>query len=176
MIRLVYFGKALTICIEYDAGTRQPQALQLRVLRELSERLIVELNDLANVDERILDALIFTELAVCRVQVAEVYPSELLDLAGHRLRIIHCGRDKLIEVDILDVKSLAHLRAPGPQELDDLSLILNRIELCFYGIRSGRNLAQGKRRSEDLDQDWIHGAVARCTFGSEYAPTPLNLD
>ena len=51
-------------------------------------------------------------------------PLEAGDVAGQRLRVVHRGVDQVVEIEVLDVEGLAHMRAARPQELDDLGLVV----------------------------------------------------
>ena len=42
-------------------------------------------------------------------------PRNGLAVAGDRLRIVHGGRDQLVEIDVLDVEGLAHMGAARAQ-------------------------------------------------------------
>jgi hypothetical protein len=48
------------------------------------------------------------------LQIGKIDAAKRLVLAGHRLRIVHRRGDELIEVDVLDVESLAHMGAAAP--------------------------------------------------------------
>ena len=96
---------------------RQLEALQLRVVGKVGERLVVVGDDLAEIDRRRLDRLVLAELAIGHVQVAEADALEDLHVAGDRLRIVHRGGDEVVEVDVLDVEGAPHM---GAAVLEDL--------------------------------------------------------
>jgi hypothetical protein len=75
---------------------------------------------------------------------------------AHRLRIVHGGCDQLLEVDVLDVEGLAHMRAARAQKLRDLLLVSHAIELRLNRVRRGGYLTKCKSRSEDFDEDGFH--------------------
>jgi hypothetical protein len=95
------------------------------------------------------------------VEVAEIQSLERLDLGAQRLLVIRGGGDQIVEVDVLDVKSLAHVDAAGIQELRHLGAVAHRVELGLHRFRPGGNLAEGKCRGEDLDKDRVHPADGR---------------
>ena len=95
-------------------------------------------------------------------------PLNCLDLAGDRLRVVHRGRDQLVEIDVLDVEGLAHVGAAVAQELHHLVLVPDRIELGLDRVRAGRDLAECQRGGEDLDEEGFIG-------GATYRRLRLNL-
>ena len=102
--------------------------------------------------------LVLAELPVGGHQVGEIDATEGLALAD-RLRIVHRGGDEVIEVDVLDVEGLAHVRAARAQELRDLGLILAAVELGLDRIGCGRDLAEGQSGRENLDEESFHRAL-----------------
>ena len=90
------------------------------------------------------------------VQIAEVHAAELGQTAGHRLRIVHRGRDQVVDIDVLDVERLAHVGAAGAQQRDDLVLILDRVEFGLDRVRPDRHLAECEGGRENLDEEGIH--------------------
>ena len=97
-------------------------------------------------------------------------PRKAAHTAGHALRILHRGRDQVVEVEVLDIEGLAHMRAARLQELHHLRLILDPIELGFDLVRRGGHLAQRERGGENLDEEGVHwGAVTgRGACGREF--------
>ena len=87
--------------------------LQLAVIGQIGGRLVVEVDDVAEIDRRLGHLLVLAELPIGGVQVGEVEAAERLDLAGERLRVVERGGDELVEIDVLDVEGLAHMRAAG---------------------------------------------------------------
>src|SRR5262249_42444234 len=88
-----------------------------------------------------------------------------------RLRVVHGGGDQLLEVDVLDVECLAHVRAARAQKCCHLLLILGAVEACFHRIRRGRDLTERQRGRKDFDQDRFHRSVRRLN-----AKTPPSLN
>src|SRR5262249_1877248 len=83
-----------------------------------------------------------------------------------RLRVVHGGCDQLLEVDVLDVECLAHMRAARAQELRHLLLILSALEACFHRVRRGRELTERERGRQDFVQDGFPGTVRREKAGT----------
>ena len=90
------------------------------------------------------------------MQLAEVDAAKRLDLAGHRLRVGERRIDEIVELEILDVERLAHVRAAVLQNLNDLALIGDRIEMRSHGIRSRGHLTERESGGEHLYEDEIH--------------------
>ncbi len=93
------------------------------------------------------------ELLVGLREVVEVDAAERADFAGHGLRVRHRGVDQLIEVEILDVEGLAHMRAAVLEELHDLGLIFRGIEFGLDRIRMRRHLRERERSGKHLDEE-----------------------
>ena len=130
--------------------------------------MVIEIDHIAEIDRRLFDLLALAELPVGDEQVAEIDAAERLDFAGHGLRIVHGGGDEVIEVDVLDVERLAHVRAAGLQQATDLPLVGDPVKLRLDGIRPGRDLAERQRRSENLDEERFH--LASRMLGSSDVP------
>ncbi len=126
LVLLEHFREALALAVEHDAGARQLQALELGVIGQVGDRLVVEIDHVAEIDRRRRDLLVLAELPVGGEQVGEIDAAERLALAGDRLRIVHGGGDEVVEVDVLDVERLAHMGAARAQEARDLLLVAAR--------------------------------------------------
>ena len=90
------------------------------------------------------------------MQIGKIDAAKRLILDGHRLRIVHRRGDELVEVDVLEVESLAHVRADRAQQPSHLFLIAGAVELRLHRVRRRRDLTERKRRCEDFDQDGFH--------------------
>src|SRR5262249_9700868 len=84
-----------------------------------------------------------------------------LALAGDGLRVLHGGRDEVVEVDVLDVEGLAHVGAARAQELRHGSLIGGTIESGRHGSLFRRHLAQRQLIRKYLDEEGFHGDSER---------------
>jgi hypothetical protein len=80
------------------------------MIGQIGERRIVEIDHVAEIDRRGSALLAVAELPVCGQQIRKIDAAEGLALAD-RLRIVHGGRDQLVEADIFDVEGLAHVGA-----------------------------------------------------------------
>ncbi len=69
------------------------------------------------------------------------------------------GVDQRIEIEVLDVERLAHVRAAVLEKLHDLGLVLGRIEFGLQRFRMRRHLRERERGGKHLDEDQIHRAV-----------------
>ena len=81
------------------------------------------------------------------------------------MRIVHRGRDQIVEIDILDIERLAHVRAAVAQQLRHRLAVARRIEfgLDLVGLR--RDLAHRQRGRENLDQNCIHRSNRAAEIG-----------
>ena len=156
LVLLEYLREAFALAVEHDARARKLEALELGVIGQIGSCLVVEVDDVAEVDRRRRHVLVLAELPVGGLQIGKIDAVKNLALAGDRLRVVHGGGDQLLEVDVLDVECLAHVRAARAQKLCHLLLILGAIEACFHRIRRGRDLTERQRGRKDFDQDRFH--------------------
>ena len=159
LVLLEHLGEAPALAVEHDAGARKLEALELAGIRQVGGRLVVEIDDVAEVDDRGRDLRARAELPIGGMQVGKIDAAERLLLAD-RLRIVQRGRDQLIEVDVLDVEGLAHMGAAGAQQLRHLLLVLGAVELRLHRLGRGRDLTECESGSKDLDEDRFHRARA----------------
>jgi hypothetical protein len=140
------------------------------VVRQTGGCLVVEIDDVAEVDRQRHDLLILAELPVCHLQIGKMDPSERLVLA-HRLRIVQGGCNQILNVDVLDVEGLAHMRAARVQQLRHLLLVSHAIELRLHRLRRGRDLTERKRGGEDLNEERFHDRPS--FLRAEFTPQAL---
>ena len=107
----------------------------------------------------VVDRIVAAELLVGDGEVVEVDAAERPDLAGEGLRVLHRGVDQRVEIEILDVEGLAHVRAAVLEELHDLGLIVGGIEFGLQRFRTRRHLRERERGGKHLDEDQIHRAL-----------------
>ena len=81
LVLLEHLGKALALAVEHHARSRQLEALELGVIGQVGERLVVEIDHLAEVDRRRRHRLVLAELAVGGQQIGEIDAAEGLALA-----------------------------------------------------------------------------------------------
>ena len=115
LVLLEYLRKALPPPVQHHARAGKLEALELGVIGQVGERLVVEIDHLGEVDRRGRHLLVLAELPIRGQQIGKIDAAERLALA-HRLWVVHGGRDELVEVDILDVEGLAHMRAARTQQ------------------------------------------------------------
>ena len=156
LVLLEHLREAFALAVEHHARARKFEALELGVIGQVGGRLVVVVDDVAEIDGRHRHLLVLAKLSVGRLQIGKIDAAKRLVLAGHRLRIVHRRGDKLIEVDVLDVKGLAHMRAARAQQLCDLLLIPGAVELRLHRVGRGGDLTERKRRGKDLDEDGFH--------------------
>ncbi len=130
--------------------------LKLHGVGQILDRAVVESDDLTKIDLRSFHFFDLAELPVGHVEVGQIQPFERLDLTAQRLLVIHGSGNQIVQIDVLDVESLAHVGAAGTQKLRHLEAVAHRIELRLDPIRTGSDLAEGKRRGEDLDENRVH--------------------
>ena len=92
-------------------------------------------------------------------------------LSPDRLRVIHRGRDQLVEIDVLDVEGLAHMGAARAQQLRHLRADRPPVELGLHRIRRRRHLTERQRGGEDLDEERFHRAVAEARVERRDSPS-----
>src|SRR6516165_7245314 len=108
------------------------------------------------IDGGLGDRLVLAELAVGDREIGKIDAVEDLALAGDRLRIVHGGRDQVIEIDVLDVEGFAHMGAARAQELRHSRLIRDTIKPGCNRLRRRRHLTERKRSGKHLDEDSFH--------------------
>jgi hypothetical protein len=160
IVRRVNLGNALALVIEDYAGARKPEVLDLRGVGQILDCAVVESDDLTKIDRRSFHFFAFAELPVGHVEVGQIQSFERLDLAAQRFLVIHGSGNQIVQVEVLDVESLAHVGAAGTQKLRHFEAVAHRIELRLDPIRPGSDLAEGKRRGEDLDENRVHDLPA----------------
>ncbi len=84
------------------------------------------------------------ELLVGDGEVIEVDAAERPDFAGDGFRVFQRGVDQGIEIEILDVERLAHMRAAVLEELHDLGLIVVGVEFGLYRFRTRGDLRDAR--------------------------------
>jgi len=106
--------------------------------------------------------IVAAKLLVGRAEIVEVDAAKRADFAGHGLWIGHRGVNQRIQIEILDVERLAHMRAAVLQQLDNLVLILDRIEFGLQRFRMRRHLRERERGGKHLHENQIHRALPAC--------------
>ena len=175
-MRLEGLGIGLARRIQDDAGAGQLDVAQGLGRGQVLHGVVVEGDHRRRLERRIGRVLTLAELLVARVQLGDVEPVQDLGrvVARHRARILHGGGDQLVEVDILDVERLAHVGAAVAQDRHDLPAILGRVELGPHRVGPRRDLGQGQRGREQLDQDGVHRAVeAPGRHATKSVPGPI---
>src|SRR5262249_61282627 len=89
LVLLEHLGEALALAVEHDARTRKLDALEFGVIGQVGDRLVVEVDDVAEIHGRHRDFLVLAELPVGGLQIGEVNAAKNLALAGERLRVAH---------------------------------------------------------------------------------------
>src|SRR6266700_1616264 len=162
LVLLEDFGERPTVAVEEDAGTWKLHAFELGMVGQVSCRLVVEIDHVGEVDGRHRYFLVRAELTISCLQVAKIDSSKQLVLAGDRLRIIEGGGDEIVEIDVVDVEGLAHMRAARPQQLRGLVLIAAAVELRLHRIWRGRDLTERESGGKDLRKDGLHAMDWPC--------------
>jgi N-acetyl-beta-hexosaminidase len=90
------------------------------------------------------------------MQVADIDAAKGRVATSHSLGIVHRGRDEIVDIQVLDVEGLAHLRTPRAQKAENLLAILDGIELSFDAIRRSRDLTERERGRKYLDEKSVH--------------------
>ena len=164
-------GEFLAFDVHHRAGAGKLQVLELVVVGQVRGDAVVELDHRLHVERRGLDQSVAAELLVGDGELVEIDAAERADFTGHGLRIGHRGVDQDVEIEILDVERLAHVRAAVLEQLHDLGLIVDRIEFGLERIRTRRHLRQRQRSGKHLDEDQIHcacRAAAMCRSAGNF--------
>ena len=156
LVLLEHFRKAFAPAVEHDACPRKLQSLEFAVIRQISGCLVVEVDDVAEIDDGRADVLVLAKLPVGRLQIREIDAAESLVLVGHCLWIVQGCRDKVLEVGFLEVQGFAHVHAACAKELCDLFVIRSLVEPRFHRIGRGCDLTERQGDGEDFDQDCFH--------------------
>src|SRR5260370_34572073 len=123
---------------------------------KILNRAVVESDDLTKIDRRFFHFVDLAELPVGHVEVGQLQSFECLDLAAQCLLVIHGSGNQIVQVDVLNVESLAHVGGAGTQKLRHHGAVTYRVKLRLHPIRPGGDLAEAKRRGEDLDENRVH--------------------
>jgi hypothetical protein len=70
-----------------------------------------------------------------------------------RLRVVHGGRDQVVDIDVFELEHLEHMGAARVQKLRDLRLIPGAVELRLHGVRCRPHLAQCEGGGKYLDEN-----------------------
>ena len=149
-------GEALALAVEHAAGPGGAQRLEAGGIRQVGHRLVVETDDGADVDGRVLDVLVLAELAVDHDHVVELEPVQRLDLRGEGAGVVHRGLDQVVDVDRLDVEGLAHVGAAVPHDAGDRGGVGDGIEAGVDRVRARGHLTERQKCRQNLDEKHIH--------------------
>ena len=147
-------GRAFHVIDVGKAG--HAQRLELVVVGQAGDRHVVELDHLRDVDHLAFDLFLLAELPVGQEQVVELDAAKSVDLFVAAARVGHRGLDQAVEVELLDVERLAHVRAAVGQKLNDLGPVLHRVKTGFDGVWPGGDLAERQGRGKNLDENGFH--------------------
>ena len=84
-------------------------------IRQVGRRVVVEVDHLADIDDRVVDRLVLAELVIGGVEVGEIDAVEGLDVGADRLWIVERRRDQVVEIDGFDIEGLLHMGAAVAQ-------------------------------------------------------------
>ena len=157
LVLLEHLREAFALAVEHHARARQLDALELGVIGQIGGRLVVVVDHLAEIDRRHRHLLVLAKLPIGGLQVGKIDAAKRLVLAAHRLRVVQRRGDQVVEVDVLDVERLAHMRAARAQQPRHLFLIPAAVKLRLHRVRRRRHLTECKRRGKYLDEETFHG-------------------
>ena len=163
-------GKFCALAVEHHAHARQLSSLQRRLVGKVGRRAVEEFDDLAHVDNRIIDGLVLAELPVGGVEVGEIDTVKRLGAGTQRLGVVERGRNQIVEVDGLDIECRAHVRAAVAQNLHDLIAILRRVKMRFDRLRLGHDLTESQRSRKYFNQKDVHMGREATVFEERYKP------
>ncbi len=173
LVLLEHFRKAMALAVEHETGTWQLEPSKLGMIRQVCDRLIIEIDHRSEVDGGGGNLFVLAELPIGGQQIGEIEPAQCLDFAGEHLRVIERGGNELVEVDVLDIEGFAHMGAARRQEADDLLLVLLTIELGFHRFRRSCDLTKRQRGRKNFDEKRFHRRRAPAPPGD---PTALQQD
>jgi hypothetical protein len=146
VIGLEQLSELVALAVEHDARPRQLKVLQPHVIGQVRSDAVVELDHRLEIEARRVERFIAAELFIRDQEIIEIDAAERPDFAGDGFRVFHRGVDQRVEIEILDVEGLAHVRAAVFEELHDGGLIVNRIEFGLERFRTRRHLRERERR------------------------------
>ena len=140
------------------------------MIRQVGGRLVVEIDDVAEIDRRRCDGLVLAKLPVGCVQIGKIDAAEDLAFA-HRLRIVERGRDYFLEINVLDIEGLEHMGTACAQQQRDLRLVLSAIEPGLHCLGRGCHSTERQCGRKNLDENRFHfGVVGAAAFPREEKP------
>src|SRR5262249_717324 len=72
LVLLEYLREAFALAVEHDARARKLEALELGMIGQIGDRLVVEVDDVAEIDRRRRDFLALAELPICHLQIGKI--------------------------------------------------------------------------------------------------------
>ena len=88
LVLLEHLREAFTAAVEHDACPRKLQRLEFAMIRQIGNRLVVEIDDVAEIDDCRADVLVLAKLPVGHLQIRKIDAPESLILVRCRLRIV----------------------------------------------------------------------------------------
>ena len=156
LVGLEQLGELVALAVEHDARSGQLEVLQPHVIGQVRSDAVVELDHRLEIEARGVERFVAAELFVRDQEIVEVDAAERPDFAGDGLRVFHRGVDQRVEIEILDVEGLAHVRAAVLEDLHDRGLIVDRIEFGLERFRTRRHLRKRERGRKHFDEDQVH--------------------
>ncbi len=94
LVLLEHLRKALALAVEHDARSRKLDALEFGVIGQIGGRLVVEVDDVAEIHGRHRDFLVLAELPVGSLQIGKIDPVKNLALGDRSVFSPHPARSR----------------------------------------------------------------------------------
>jgi hypothetical protein len=140
LVLLENLGEGLALAVQHDARTWKPVVPKPGVVRQVRRRLVEEVDDCTEIDDRAVDLFVLAKLPVSALQVGQLDATKHLGSLD-RLRVVHGGRDQVIDIDVLHLKHLEHVDAARMQDIGDQRRIALPVEFRPHGTWRGHDLA-----------------------------------
>ena len=145
-VALGKIGEALAPGVDDPARTGDARPLEAVGIWQVGDGAIIEPDHFGDIHRSILDVFVLAEFSVDHDEAVEFQAVERLDLGRDCVRIIHRGLDEVVDIKGFDIECLAHMGAAITQYASHLGLVARRVELCFDGVRAGRDQAEREER------------------------------
>jgi hypothetical protein len=96
LVLLEHLREAFAAAVEHDACPRKLESLKFAMIRQIRGRLVVKIDNVAEIDDCRADVLVLAKLPVGHLQIREIDAPENLILVSCRLRVVEGCRNKLL--------------------------------------------------------------------------------
>ena len=142
LVGIEHLPEAAALAVQHDGRAGQLEALEPRRVGQVGQRLVIEVDHGAGIEAPVGNLLVGAELMVGALQVGELDAAEGGGAPRRQVRILHGGRQQVVEIDVLDLEHLAHVAAAVAQQRDHLALIGGAVEFGLERFGRRGHLAQ----------------------------------